>query len=183
MVGALISALFVGALSAFLPATPVEPYILGLTLVGDQPVIPLSIAAAAGQTAGKLLIFLGTRTTLRTGWLHRCYAWATRRYARVGVGPASAAVGTEPPDGRWRAAARSVQAAGRRLTALLDRPMLVTPTVFVSAVVGVPPLLAVSVYAARTPITATMFTACCLAGRTLRFLALTSAPFLLPIGQ
>jgi hypothetical protein len=46
-------------------------------------------------------------------------------------------------------------------------------------VTGLPPLLAVSVHAARTKVSAPVFAACCLAGRTARFALVTLAPSLL----
>ncbi|RZU53847.1 hypothetical protein EV385_5781 [Krasilnikovia cinnamomea] len=169
-----LAVLFAATLSAVLPISPIEPYLVGLAATGHQTAVPLSIAAAAGQSTGKLLVFLGARAGLRTGRVQRWYAWATRRIARV---PDHAPAYRWPT--RWRrAVVRPVGAAGRRLTAVLDRPACTAPVVFVSAVTGVPPLLATSVYAARTPIAAPLFTLACLLGRSLRFLAITSAPLL-----
>jgi hypothetical protein len=170
MLGALMSVLFTAALSAFVPVTPIEPYLIVVATAGDQPPLPVSVTAAAGQTAGKLLIFLATRATLRSGRVRR---WADRVARRYGdrAGPVAEA--------REHGVRTRIRTAGRRLIALLDRPALVAPTVFVSAVVGVPPLLAVSVHAARTRVPATVFALCCLAGRALRFLAIMTAPALL----
>lgn len=158
---AVVSAFAVAALSAFVPVTPVEPYLVALA-AGGQPMVAVGIAAAAGQTAGKLVIFLATRATLRSGTVR---GWAARIGARY-----SRRSPAEP--GRLRVRLR-------RLTALLDRPTLVVPTVLLSAVTGVPPLLAVSVHAARTRVSASAFALCCLTGRALRFLAIASLPTLL----
>jgi membrane protein YqaA with SNARE-associated domain len=164
---AVLSAFAVAALSAFVPVTPVEPYLVALA-AGGQPTVAVGIAAAAGQTAGKLVIFLGTRAALRSGtvrgWSSRLAARYSRRSRFSRRSPA------EP--GRFRAGLR-------RLTALLDRPALVVPTVLLSAVTGVPPLLAVSVHAARTRVSAPVFALCCLAGRAIRFVAVASVPGLL----
>jgi membrane protein YqaA with SNARE-associated domain len=170
MLGALLSVLFAAALSAFVPVTPIEPYLVVMATAGDQPPLPVSITAAAGQTAGKLLIFLATRATLRSGRLRR---WAERVAQRYGGRGAPVA------ETREHAVRTRIRTAGRRLIALLDRPALVVPIVFVSAVVGVPPLLAVAVHAARTRVPATVFALCCLTGRALRFLAIMTAPDLL----
>ena len=159
VLSAVLSAFAVAALSAFVPVTPVEPYLVALA-AGGQPTVAVGIAAAAGQTAGKLVIFLATRATLRSGTVR---GWAARwgaRFSRRSRSPAK--------PGRLR-----------RLTALLDRPSLVVPTVLLSAVTGVPPLLAVSVHAARTRVSAPVFALCCLAGRAIRFVAVASVPGLL----
>jgi membrane protein YqaA with SNARE-associated domain len=153
---AVLSAFAVALLSAFVPVTPVEPYLVALAAAGGKPVVAAGVAAAVGQSAGKVLIFLGARATVRSGPVRR---WAARRASRARPGRAK---------GRLR-----------RLTALLDRPALVAPIVFLSAVTGVPPLLAVSVHAARTRVSAPVFTLCCLIGRTIRFLAVISIPTLL----
>ncbi|GAA0956348.1 hypothetical protein [Virgisporangium aurantiacum] len=158
---AVLSAFAVAALSAFVPVTPVEPYLVALA-AGGQPMVAVGIAAAAGQTTGKLVIFLATRATLRSGTVR---GWASRLAARYS---------RRSPAGPGRLRARL-----RRLTALLDRPTLVVPTVLLSAVTGVPPLLAVSVHAARTRVPALVFALCCLAGRAIRFLAVASIPGLL----
>jgi membrane protein YqaA with SNARE-associated domain len=147
MTAALLSVLAVSALSAFLPLTPVEPYLVVLAADG-QPALLVGLAAAVGQTAGKVLIFSATRATVRSGPVQR---WVARRYKR--------------PPGRVRK--------------LLDRPALVAPTVFASAVTGLPPLLAVSVHAARTPVPTPVFALCCLAGRAVRFVAVMMVPGLL----
>jgi hypothetical protein len=82
-----------------------------------------------------------------------------------------------PALGRWsRAGARSANAPSKRLIALLDRPVVAAPTVFLSALVGIPPLLATSVYAAGTHMTAATFGAICLLGRSIRVIAIALAP-------
>jgi membrane protein YqaA with SNARE-associated domain len=45
-----------------------------------------------------------------------------------------------------------------------------------SALVGMPPLLVTSVYAAGTPMSAATFGAICLVGRSVRFIAIALAP-------
>jgi hypothetical protein len=116
--------------------------------------VPLGIAAALGQTGGKLLIFLGTRGVVRS---ERLQAWSRKRARK-------------PKRFVW------LRSANRRLIALLDRPALATTVVFLSAALGLPPLLLVSVYAARTPMSAITFTAVCLLGRAIRFALIALAP-------
>jgi hypothetical protein len=64
------------------------------------------------------------------------------------------------------------------VVAWLDRPALAAPVLLLSAVVGFPPLLLVSVYAARTSMSALVFALVCLAGRSVRFVLVALAPHL-----
>jgi membrane protein YqaA with SNARE-associated domain len=50
------------------------------------------------------------------------------------------------------------------------------PTVFLSALLGVPPLLVTTVYAAGTHMSAGTFGAVCLVGRSIRFIAIALVP-------
>jgi membrane protein YqaA with SNARE-associated domain len=152
--GTLVGAVLYGFASAFLPALPVEPYLAGMVAALGTAAVPLGVAAALGQTAGKLVIFLGTRGVLRS---ERLRAWSSRH-------------ATKPKRFVW------LRSASRRLTAVLDRPALATPVVFLSAALGLPPLLLVSVYAARTPMSAITFTVVCLLGRAIRFVLVAMAP-------
>jgi membrane protein YqaA with SNARE-associated domain len=160
LIGALLATLATAFVSALVPAVPVEPYLVALVATTAYPAVPLALAAAVGQTAGKLLIFLGVRGAVRSRWL--------RRRAPAGSG------------GSRRL--RRVRAAAVRLTALLDRPAYGVPVVALSASVGFPPLVAVSAYAGRTRMPASLFAAVCLAGRTARFVALAAAPQLFGAG-
>jgi len=152
---AALSTLLVAFASAFVPAIPIEPYLAGAVLTTSASGLFLGIAAGVGQTAGKALIFLGTRGAVRSAWLR---SWlARRRKGRAGTGT-----------GRF---AR----AGRRLLDLLDQRWFAVPVVLLSAVVGLPPLLLVSVYAARTRMGVLTFAAVCLVGRSARFVAVAYA--------
>lgn len=148
MIAAVAAAVGYGFASAFVPVLPVEPYVAGTVALGAAAV-PIGVAAAVGQTLGKLVIFLGSRGALRSA---RLRAWLTRR------------------DGERR------PSTTRRLIAWLDRPAWAIPVVFLSASVGMPPLLLVSVYAARTAIGAPMFAVACLLGRTARLVLVALAP-------
>jgi hypothetical protein len=152
---AVLAAVAVGLLSAFLPFTPVEPYLIAAAAATSAPPVALGVAAAAGQTAGKLLLFLGTRGAIRSPWLRHRLSPRTR-------------VAPQPP-GRLRA-------AGARLVGVLDRPRQATGMLLVSAVTGFPPLLAASVYLGRTAMRPAVFAATCLLGRSIRFVAVALAP-------
>jgi membrane protein YqaA with SNARE-associated domain len=199
MIAIVVTTAAVAAASAFVPAIPIEAYLVGvITTTGADPVA-MGIAAGLGQTAGKLLTFLAARGVIRSSWLRR---WLGRRTVRPGSGSADGSpsrrawVGTRrclaparecvaaglgraipPALMRWsKAVARSVGAASKRLIVLLDRPVVAAPTVFLSALIGIPPLLVTSVYAARTPMPAVTFGAICLVGLSIRFIAIALLP-------
>src|SRR6185436_7405988 len=111
-------------------------------------------AAAAGQSAGKVLIFFGTRGAVRSAWLQRRLS----RRAHVPRGQAATMLA--------------------RLVDVLDRPRQATGLLLVSAIVGVPPLLAVSVYLGRTTMHPAVFAATCFVGRSVRFATIALAPHL-----
>jgi uncharacterized membrane protein YdjX (TVP38/TMEM64 family) len=141
---ALLAAAAVGIVSAVLPFTPVEPYLVAVTAAGQGGPIALGLAAAVGQTTGKLALFLASRGALRVGWLRRKLASAGRsgRHRRP------------PPDRPWPSAA----------------------LLAVSAITGLPPLLATTVYFGTTRMRPIVFTAVCLAGRAIRFVAVAYIP-------
>ncbi|MDG4820875.1 hypothetical protein O7635_03285 [Asanoa sp. WMMD1127] len=146
----------VGFASAFQPFTPVEAYLVGVMATTGTAPVAAGVAAAVGQTAGKVLIFLATRGLLRGSLLQRIVD-RTRRPAR------------RPSAFRDRMTA---------LIALLDRPRWSAALLFTSAVAGIPPLIAATVYVARTPMSLSLFTILCVTGRIVRFVALAFAPAL-----
>ena len=199
MIAAVVTTAAVAAGSAFVPAIPIEAYLVAvITTTGADPVA-LGVAAGLGQTAGKLLTFLAARGVIRSSrlrrWLgrrtgrpgsgsvdgaapRRTWALTGRRVAVAGERMAAALKCVVPPAvGRWsKAAARSASAASKRLIILLDRPVVAAPIVFFSALVGMPPLLVTSVYAAGTQMSAAAFGAVCLVGRSVRFIAIALVP-------
>jgi membrane protein YqaA with SNARE-associated domain len=158
---AVLAAAAVGLLSAFLPFTPVEPYLIAAVATTSAAPVALGVAAAAGQTAGKVLIFLGARGAIRSPWLQRRLSRRT---------PAAR------PPGRLATMLAGPKAAGARLVEVLERPRQATGVLLVSAVTGIPPLLAASVYLGRTPMRPATFAATCLLGRTIRFVTVALAP-------
>ena len=84
---AVLAAAAVGLLSAFLPFTPAEPYLIAAVTTTGAPPVALGMAAAAGQTAGKVLD------------LPR-YAW--RDPLALAATPAQQPrAGVSEPSGRW----------------------------------------------------------------------------------
>jgi membrane protein YqaA with SNARE-associated domain len=144
---AVLAAAAVGILSAFLPVTPAEPYLIAAAAADQGNPVALGLAAALGQAVGKLVIFLAARGALNSPWLRRKLAAARRA-------------------GRHR----------RARSALFDRPGPATGILAASAVVGIPPLLATSVYLGTTRMRPAVFAAVCFAGRAVRFIAIAYAP-------
>lgn len=176
MIVAYLLTCLTGLLSAFLPVTPVEPYLIGVAAATGYGAVGLGVAAAVGQTAGKTVIFLGARGALRSAklreWVERVEKRRAERKARRIVGGRA-----DGPVRRWfRGLGRPVGAAGRRLTELLARPALTLPILFLSSLTGLPPLFATSVYIASTRIRTTLFVLVCFAGRAGRFIAVAFAP-------
>ncbi|GIF78446.1 hypothetical protein [Asanoa siamensis] len=147
----------IGFASAFQPFTPVEVYLVGVIATTSLAPVPAGLVAAAGQTAGKAVIFLATRGLLRGALLRRIVERQRDR---------------EPTR---RSAFRDRMGS---LVALLDRPRYAALLLSASAVTGIPPLIAATVYVARTPMSLPTFAALCLVGRCIRFVVVALAPTL-----
>jgi membrane protein YqaA with SNARE-associated domain len=134
-----------GLASALLPISSAEAYAV---VAGARDTVVVAVLGLAfGQTAGMLLFFEAARR--RTGWL---------------VGRSA-----EPRAGRL--ASRTTQWAVRIRNGLSHRRTGL-PTVLVSAVVGIPPLTAVSLAAGTSVQRRWEFAAACLLGRAIRFAVL-----------
>jgi membrane protein YqaA with SNARE-associated domain len=138
----------VAFVSAWLPVVNIEVYLVGLLATTSVTPWSMSLAAAAGQTGGKVLMFLSARGVLASPWVRR-------RLQRGAGGRAQ----------RWTAwvTARAEGWVG-------------VAVVLLSAVVGLPPLLLVSVVAGTTRMPVLAFAGSCLVGRWLRFFLLLTAP-------
>lgn len=88
MIEAGIATFLMAFASAFIPAVPVEPYLIGAATVTGQGALLLGVTAGAGQTTGKALMLLGLRGTLRSTRLRR---WLERHTARFAPEPEPAA--------------------------------------------------------------------------------------------
>ncbi|WFE21959.1 hypothetical protein O7621_00800 [Solwaraspora sp. WMMD937] len=200
MIAVLLATVAVGALSAVSPVTPIEPYLIALTATTSHQPVALGVAAAFGQTAAKLAMFLASRGVIRSPWLRR---WLDKRTAPKAAATASAvaadgttAADPTTADGRSRALwlRRIGPAIGDRLPQglrsrlsgwagwvarehrRLYEPAFVVPTLFASSVIGVPPLLVTTVVAGGTRMPASVFTVVCFVGRSIRFVALAMVP-------
>jgi uncharacterized membrane protein YdjX (TVP38/TMEM64 family) len=89
MIAAVLTTAAVATVSAFVPAIPIEAYLVAaVTTTGADPVA-LGIAAGLGQAAGKLLTFLAARGVIRSSRLRRR------------TGPPGSAEGSPPRHIRW----------------------------------------------------------------------------------
>lgn len=197
MIEAGIATFLMAFASAFIPAVPVEPYLIGAATVTGQGALLLGVTAGAGQTTGKALMLLGLRGTLRSTRLRRWLERHTARFApepepaaaTVAVAPSGPAPSATAPAAvpprvtvrtilrRWIAAVVAViRRWNNRLVALLDRPFVAVPVVLLSAAVGLPPLLLVVFCISSTRMSVGMFAVTCFVGRTIRFAAVSVLP-------
>jgi membrane protein YqaA with SNARE-associated domain len=169
--------------SAFFPVTPVEPYLVGLAAASGYGPVGLGIVAAVGQTIGKTVIFLGVRGVFRSERLRRLTEAVARHRKRDRTADPEPSRTRErlrrlagPARLRLRRMSGPAKAATAKLTALLERPALTVPILFLSAVTGLPPLLATSIYIASTPVSTPVVAGVCFVGRSVRFIAIAYAP-------
>lgn len=137
--------------SAFVPFVNIEAYLLALTTTMEPTAWSMAIAAAAGQIFGKLVLFMAARGAVSSKVL--------RRYRRAADEPS-----------RWQ----------RWLDQLARHPRSAIAVVGISAFLGIPPLLAVSILAgSSTRMSPLTFTAVGFVGRWGRFFAVLAAPALI----
>jgi membrane protein YqaA with SNARE-associated domain len=179
--GLIALGLVVGAVSAVTPFLPVEAYVIGLAVTRSPAVaVAGAVAAAVGQTAGKLVLFSTARSAGRSRWLRRLRDRGAKAAAEV-VAEAAAPerTGEADPAGpvrsglrRLGAGVRQANAAGIRLLSGRAGPGVV----LLSGSVGLPPLLAIAFYAGTSSMRVRSFLTACLAGRTVRFVVLALVP-------
>jgi len=148
---ALGTTVLLGFVVAIVPVFPIEPVVIGAAVATHGWAVPIGIAAGLGQAAGKTVVLLGTRGAVKAAWIQRLASrWS------------------KPPS----SSGRFIQ----RITALLDRPVLAAPIVFLAAGTGIPPLAIVVFYAAKTRMSWLLFFLVALAGRMLFFTAIALVP-------
>lgn len=171
----LAAAVVMSVAGSFAPVFSGEAFI-ALTTLTQPPshVLAIAIAVAVGQTIGKAVTFAAARAAIgRSGreqslirLMQRPLRWLVATPARPGT-LREARTRLMPPS-----------QAVRRVHAWADRAMAGTrarPVLLLSAGGGLPPLLPVTIYAARSPMNLATFTAYCATGRTLRMLAIAAA--------
>jgi membrane protein YqaA with SNARE-associated domain len=176
-IGLIALGLVVGAVSAVTPFLPVEAYVIGLAVQNTQGVaVAGAVAAALGQTVGKVLLFTTARGASSSRWLTRLRDRGAKEAAEI---QAAEEAGEPPPGGPVKRALRPVgrwlkrvNAVGIRLLSGRWGPAVV----FLSGSVGIPPLLAIAFYAGTSRMNLKAFIVTCLLGRTVRFVVLALVP-------
>jgi membrane protein YqaA with SNARE-associated domain len=173
-IGLVALGLVVGAVSAVTPFLPVEAYVIGLAVTRSPAVaVAGAVAAAIGQTVGKVVLFETARSASSSRWLRRLRDRGAKEAAEVAA--AAAASGADPAGGPVRRAFRRLGAWLRRANAAgiaLLSGRWGPVVVLVSGAVGIPPLLAIAFYAGTSRMSVRAFVLTCLAGRTTRFVVL-----------
>jgi membrane protein YqaA with SNARE-associated domain len=157
----------VGFVSSFYPGLPVEPYLIAMMATTNHNAILVGAVAGAGQSTGKMGIFLATRGAVRLPALRR---WIERRRAEQ-----AAAEEKGEPVRWWSRWAKRLSEWARRMMPL-DRPMLAAPVILLSAFIGIPPLLLMTFAAAATRMRSWVFLTVCLIGRCARLIAVSLTP-------
>jgi membrane protein YqaA with SNARE-associated domain len=176
-IGLIALGLVVGAVSAVTPFLPVEAYVIGLAVTRTPGVaVAGALAAAAGQTAGKVVLFYTARGAATSKWLQRLRDRGAREAAEI---TAAEEAGEEPPGGPVTRALRPVGHGLKRANAVGIRLLSGRwgPVVeLVSGVVGIPPLLAIAFYAGTSKMHVRAFVITCFVGRAIRFVVLALVP-------
>ncbi|WP_017627087.1 VTT domain-containing protein [Nocardiopsis chromatogenes] len=145
-----LTALAAGVVAALLPVLNIEVYLVGAAvLVGDTGLVAMALAAAVGQTAGKLAHYGAARGALDIPWLKR----RTERPKRAWAGRVEG----------WRRKAE-------------ERPWWAAGLLAASSLVSVPPLMVVCVFAGTVRMRVDVFCAVTASTRFVRFLVVVFAP-------
>ena len=176
-IGLVALGLLVGTVSAITPFLPVEAYVIGVA-VSRSPTIAVAgaVAAAIGQTIGKVLLFYTARGASSSRWLSRLRDRGAKEAAEI---TAAEEAGEAPPGGPVKRALRPVGAWLKRVNALgvaLLSGRWGPGVVLLSGSVGIPPLLAIAFYAGTSKMSVRAFVITCLLGRAIRFVALALVP-------
>lgn len=157
---ALLTSLGFGVVSAIVPIANAEAYVIASQVAAVAGPLPIAIGVGIGQSVGKLLLFLGVRRG-RDFWFVR------RRHeqAEATADQVEPATPTAAP-GRFRVWVRRVTA---QLLELVGTKRWGLPIVLLAAVVGLPPLYAVSLIAGASRMPALWFWLIVVAGRVTRF--------------
>ncbi|GEM_PF-6513920 len=179
LLGLVLVALVMSVAGSFAPVFCAEAFV-GVVAAGHPAghAVAVALAAAAGQTAGKTMVLLAARSAsgrcAPAGWVvpgGRLLARSgPRRSAATGArGARASAVATAV-----RVPVRALAWAHARAARAVDGPAA-RPVVLLSGAVGLPPLLAVTLYASGSPMRVRAFVAWCGSGRAVRMLAVAGA--------
>ena len=176
-IGLIALGLVVGAVSAVTPFLPVEAYVIGLAVTHSPTVaVAGAVAAAIGQTVGKVVLFSTARGAATSRWSQKLRDRGAREAAEIA---AAEEAGEAPPGGPVKRALRPVGRWLKRANALGIRLLSGRwgpGVVLLSGSVGIPPLLAIAFYAGTSKMSLRAFIVTCLLGRTIRFVVLALVP-------
>ncbi|GAB3747295.1 hypothetical protein [Microlunatus parietis] len=144
---ALLTSLAFGVVSAIVPIANAEAYVIASQVTAVAGPLPVAVGVGLGQSAGKLLLFIAVRRG-RDFWFVR-----RQHHDQQPVGPV-----------RTR-----IRAFLARLLELVGTNRWGLPIVALAAVVGIPPLYAVSLVAGASRMGALWFWLVVAAGRVTRF--------------
>lgn len=163
----LTGALAVGLVSAVIPVLNAELFLAAVASIATATLsMTAAVALAAGQTAGKCVVFGAARRSHR--WAIGRRQRSTPRVVNVLRRHAFRVADTRLWRGTERPRAWLCARTARALT-LLDRPWPAAAVVLASASVGLPPLGATAVAAGVKGTKAVLFAGCTFVGRTARF--------------
>jgi membrane protein YqaA with SNARE-associated domain len=149
---ALLTSIAFGAVSAVVPVVNAEAYVIASQVSAVVGPVPVAIGIGAGQTIGKLLLFLGVR---------RGKEFAVfKQHGKPKRPPRPAPVGSARHRGRMTL---------NRMLDLVGTKRWGLPIVALAAVIGLPPLYAVALLAGATKMRAGWFALVVLGGRVARF--------------
>lgn len=170
MIGWLFLAFGIALGVAVAPIFSVEVFVVSLASTTAIPWILIGAAVATGQVAGKTLYYLGARGSIRLpAPLHRHLRRQHQPSARWS---------------RWRAKSGRIRGWLDGLRAWIEKlrercrchPYWLNGTYGVSALIGLPPFMAITVLAGLLRMRPSVFITTGLAGRFVRFSALAAAP-------
>lgn len=148
---------------AVAPIFSVEVFVVSLAATTAIPWILIGAAVATGQVAGKTVYYLGARGSIRLPaplhrHLHRHHHPSERW-------------------NRWRAKSKRIRGWIDRLRERCRRhPYWLNGTYGVSALIGLPPFMAITVLAGLMRMRMSVFITTGLVGRFIRFSAIAAAP-------
>ncbi|GAB3722330.1 VTT domain-containing protein [Nocardiopsis nanhaiensis] len=142
-------AFVVATAAGLVPLINIELYLVGaVAVVDDGALVAMALAAAVGQTLGKIPYYHVGRGTISAPWLRRRAATTGKWSARVA---------------QWRAKAE-------------DRPVWGAGLLALSSFASIPPFMVVSVLAGVVRMNLVLFCAVTFVTRAARFLILVLAP-------
>lgn len=146
----LLTTFGVSVASALIPLVNIELYLAGVGTVGSGTAVTLGIVAGAGQTIGKIFWYEIAKRGIETEWAQR------------------------------RLSAPKVRASYERwVESMHGRPWYGGTLMFISAFIGLPPLLVMAAVAGALKMPYWVFLPTIFVGRSLRFcLILTGVEFL-----